>query len=221
MLRLRTMAVTDRSRLRAATGRDDEAALVAYAGALAAAGVDAVQVRERQSDDGDLLRVVRAIVAAAHGTGCRVIVNERAHVAWAAMAHGVHLRGDGMPVRRLRAVTSSPTVIGRSTHGADRPEDVADADYAVFGTVYASDSKGAAAPVAGIEALQAFAAACPVPVLAIGGVTLAHVDAVRRAGASGVAAIDVFVQAYAAGGDRLVATVREMHAMFSDGEHTA
>ena len=220
MRHLRTMAVTDRSRLRAATGGDDDAALVAYAVALAQVGVDAVQVRERLSDDGRLYRVVGAIVTATRDTGCQVIVNERAHVAWAAGADGLHLRGNGMPVRRVRAVAPSG-VIGQSVHGGDRPEHAVDADYVVFGTVYASGSKDAGAPVAGIEAFQAYARACPVPVIAIGGVTLARVGAVRRAGASGVAAIDLFVQAYAARGDRLAATVREMHAMLSDGEQTA
>ena len=71
---------------------DDDAAMVAYVAAAAAAGVDAVQVRDRAADDRHLLRLVRQIVEALAGSGCRVLVNERAHVAWAAGADGVHLR---------------------------------------------------------------------------------------------------------------------------------
>ena len=215
------MAVTDRARLRAATGVDDDAALIAYAVALADAGVDGLQLRDRTVEDGALRRLASAIVDATQGSGCRVLVNDRAHVAWAAGADGVHLRGDGMPVERVRAVAPRASLIGRSMHGGDPVVAAAEADYVVFGTVYASDSKGPGMAVAGVEALQAFARACPVPVLAIGGVTLERTAAVARAGASGVAAIDLFVQSYAAGGGRLAAMVREVHAMLGDGEQTA
>ena len=78
MWRPRTLLITDRVRLREATGADDDAAMVAYVAAAAAAGVDAVQVRDRAADDRHLLRWVRQIVEALAGSGCRVLVNERA-----------------------------------------------------------------------------------------------------------------------------------------------
>ena len=93
----RTVAITDHRRLAARGDGGEDDALVAFVAAMAAAGVDAVQVRERDWPDARLLRVTRAAVSAVQGSTCRVLVNERAHVAVAAGAHGVHLRGTGMP----------------------------------------------------------------------------------------------------------------------------
>ena len=221
MWRPRTLLITDRVRLREATGADDDAAMVAYVAAAAEAGVDAVQVRDRAADDRHLLRLVRQIVEALAGSGCRVLVNERAHVAWAAGADGVHLRSDGVAAVRLRDAWPSVQTIGRSVHRDDGPDAAAAVDYVVFGTVFASGSKGPDAPVAGLSALRAWVERSTVPVLAVGGMELERCIAVRRAGAAGIAAIDLFARAYAAGADRLAATVREVHAVFNDGEQTA
>jgi thiamine-phosphate pyrophosphorylase len=220
MWRPRTLLITDRARLRDATGEDGDAAMVTYVAAAAALGVDAVQVRDRTAADRHLRGLVGAIVEAVAAHRCRVLVNERAHVAWAAGADGVHLRGDGVAAGRLREAWPSRQTIGRSVHRGDGPEAAAAVDYVVFGTVFASASKGPDAPLAGLPALAAWAATSPVPVLAVGGIDLDRCAAVRRAGAAGIAAIDLFARAYAAGADRLAATVREVHAVFNDGEQT-
>ena len=72
----RTLAITDRRRLGARSERDEDARLVAFVAAMAFAGVDAVQVRERDWPDARLLGVVRASRAAVSGTTCRLFVNE-------------------------------------------------------------------------------------------------------------------------------------------------
>ena len=117
----RTLVVTDRRRLAARGEIDEETRLVAFVAAMAAAGVDAVQVRERDWPDGRLVRVTRAARAAVAGSPCRLFVNDRAHVAVAAGAHGVHLRGDGMPATRVRRTWPSTLLIGRSMHVGDGP----------------------------------------------------------------------------------------------------
>ena len=212
----RTLVITDRRRL---PGADDGAALVAFVGAVATAGVDAVQVRERDWDDRRLLQVTRAACEAARHTRCRVLVNERAHVAWAAGADGVHLRGDGMPAGRLRAVQPAGRLIGRSVHAADDAAVAEGTDYVLFGTVFPSGSKPPGAPVAGLAALATWVSrAGASPVVAVGGVDLARCEAVRQAGACGVAGIDLFASAYARGGAALAAMVRDIHAVFGDGE---
>jgi thiamine-phosphate pyrophosphorylase len=221
MWRPRTLLITDRARLREATGEDGDAAMVAYVAAAAAMGVDAVQVRDRAADDRHLWRLAGAIVEAVAGSGCRVLVNERAHVAWAAGADGVHLRGDGVAARRLREAWLARQTIGRSVHSNDRLDAAAEVDFVVFGTVFASGSKAPDAPLAGLPGLRAWAEMSPVPVLAVGGIGLERCRSVRQAGAAGIAAIDLFARAYAAGAARLAATVREVHAVFNDGEQTA
>jgi thiamine-phosphate diphosphorylase len=115
-------------------------------------------------------------------------------VALAAGAHGVHLRAASFAGSRARAVVPRGFLIGRSVHDlAEVQAATADAslDYLLFGTVFASASKPGRTPV-GVGALAAAVAATPLPVLAIGGITVDRLCDVRGAGASGWAAIGLF-----------------------------
>ena len=215
----RTVAITDHRQLPTRGDSGAEDAVVAFVAALAAAGVDAVQVRERDWPDARLLRVVRASVSAVHGTGCRVLVNERAHVALAADAHGVHLRGTGMPVRRVRSAWPAGMLVSRSVHLGDDEADAAAADMVMFGMVFPSGSKAPDAPVAGLAALASWS--CwpgMAPVVAVGGIGVDQCEAVRDAGACGVAGIGLFARAWHQGPSALAAVVRDLHAVFRDRE---
>ena len=215
----RTIVITDRRALGARGDGEQEARLVAFVGASADAGVDAVQVRERDWADARLLRVMRAAVAAVQGSGCHVFVNDRAHVAIAAGAHGVQLRGDGMPAARVRRVWPTELLIGRSVHVGDDVTMAEGADVVLFGTVFPSMSKGPAAPVAGVSALAAWARRPGmVPVVAVGGIDLDRCASVHETGAAGVAGIDVFARAWHQGASSLASMVREIHAVFRDRE---
>jgi thiamine-phosphate pyrophosphorylase len=185
--------VTDRQRL--ARPSDDE--LVCLAGRAAAAGVDLIQLRERNRDDGDLLALARRFVAAARGTTARVIVNDRLDIALAAGAAGVHLRADSVSAARVRAITPPEFIVGRSVHSAAEAVRAAPTgvDYLLMGTVYPSASKEGLAPIAGLAGLEAVCRAVSVPVLAIGGVATDKLRDIAGAGAAGVAAIGLFSEA--------------------------
>jgi thiamine-phosphate diphosphorylase len=210
--------VTDRhqlARLRAPHREED--AVVACVAAAARAGVDLIQVRERDLEGGALTRLVQRCVAAAAGTRTRVLVNDRVDVALAAGAHGVHLPGHGVPAVRVRGIVPRGFLIGRSVHHASEAARVAaegGLDYLVFGTVFATASKPGLAP-AGVKGLAAAAAAVPLPVLAIGGVTLDAAPEIARAGAAGAAAIAMFADACAHGIDRLNALVAQWARQWS------
>ena len=181
--------------------------LVARAAAAARAGVDVIQVRERDLPDRELAALARRIVAAAAGTVTRVLINDRADIAIVAGAAGVHLRGDSAPASRVRAAfaeASAPKaskasgrfLIGRSVHSSrDVDAALADggADYLLFGTVFPSEGKPAGHRVAGIAALREACARSAVPVIAIGGMNEARVTEVRAAGAAGFAAVGMFM----------------------------
>jgi thiamine-phosphate pyrophosphorylase len=156
------------------------------------AGVDLVQVRERDVGAAVLRAFVADIVRRAPA-GTRIVVNDRADVALAAGTSGLHLRGDGPPEALVRSIGPADWLVGRSVHSAEDARRAGDADYLLFGTVFPSRSKGPEAPVVGVSALEAAARATAVPVLAIGGVTPARVAACRAVGAAGVAAIGVFL----------------------------
>lgn len=185
--------VTSRRRLApdARTEREATHALERFLVDAIDAGVDAIQIREPDLDAGLLLDVTRAAVRHAAGTPTRVLVNERADVARAADAAGVHLPAAGMRADRIRALDAR-WMVGRSTHAGGAVDDTA-LDYVMFGTVFPSESKPTQASVAGIPGLRAVMGTVRTPVIAIGGVTPARVSECRAAGAAGIAAIGVFL----------------------------
>jgi thiamine-phosphate pyrophosphorylase len=175
------------------------------------AGVDVIQIRERDLEAGALARLVRAIVRVARaGGGTRVVVNDRLDVALACGADGVHLRGASMPAGRVRAAAPPGFLVGRSVHTADEARDAGPVDYLIAGTVFRTASKPGRAPLLGVDGLAAIVrAARSVPVLAIGGVTVDSVAAIASAGAAGVAGIGLF-----AAGEALASTVRAVRLRF-------
>jgi thiamine-phosphate pyrophosphorylase len=191
-LSLRAHFVTDRRRFGLSP-----ADLVPRVAAAVSRGVDVIQVRERDLDDRSLLDLTERIGAVVSGTATRVLVNDRADVAIAAGAHGVHLRGDSPPASRVRAIVPARFIIGRSVHSlADIDEAVADGacDYLMFGTVFPSAGKPAGHPVAGVDALREACRHSPVPVIAIGGVDQSNVEAIAQSGAAGFAAVGMFME---------------------------
>jgi thiamine-phosphate diphosphorylase len=189
--------VTDRRRLPSAgIGRDELLSLERFLDEAIEAGVDLIQIREPDLGAGVLAAFVRRTVRRAERTATRVLVNDRADVAFAAGAAGVHVRADGPAIARLRG-WAPHWILGRSAHAGDAAASCGDADYVVFGPVFSTRSKPAAVP-AGLEALAAFAGGAGRPVFAIGGITPARAAACCRHGAAGIAAIDVFLPAGAA-----------------------
>ncbi len=185
--------VTDRTRL-AGSGADPLRALEAQLDAAIAAGIDAIQIRERELDGGRLARLVTGVVKRAAGMPTRVFVNDRADVAEAAGAHGVHLRGDGPPVARVRT-TYPNLLIGRSIHTPAEAAAHRDADYLLFGHVFPSPSKPGQAETGAAALRRAVAAAAGCEVVAIGGIDASRGRICIDAGASGIAAIGAFVPA--------------------------
>ena len=186
--------VTDRARC----GGEDR--LVAFVADAALAGVHLVQLREKDLEGRALQRLAARCVEAVRGTRARILVNDRVDVALAAGAHGVHLPSTGVPAPRIRAHVPLGFLIGRSVHSeAEAVRMVAGGglDYLVFGAVFATASKPGVAP-AGVDALRAVVRAAPLPVLAIGGVTIDVLPEVARSGAAGIAAIGLFTSGSAA-----------------------
>jgi thiamine-phosphate diphosphorylase len=186
--------VTDRRRLSpdAKTTAQQIRALEGFLDGAIDAGADLIQIRERDLEAAMLRDLAARAVARASGHS-RVVVNDRADVALAAGADGVHLRGDSPPTADVRRLAPPGWIVGRSVHTAEEAGGELDADYVLFGSVFAGASKPAESPVAGPERLQEAVAACHRPVLAIGGITAERARVARSAGAAGVAAIGVFL----------------------------
>lgn len=185
------LLVTDSRRLvPGAPAAERIAALARQARRAFAAGVDAIQVREDDLDGGPLFDLVAAI--APHG---RVIVTDRADVAVAAGAAGVHLKSDGPDPERVRALLAPSMTLSRAVHSAEEAAAFgasSSLDWLLAGTVFETVSKPGR-PALGASGLRTLARASRRPVVAIGGITPASAPAAYAAGARGVAAIGAFL----------------------------
>jgi thiamine-phosphate pyrophosphorylase len=187
--------VTDRRRLSA--GSDALDRLVDLVAAAAHAGIDLIQIRERDLQARALTSLVSRCVDAVDGTRAKLLVNDRVDVAVAARSHGVHLRGDSIPTAAARSLLDAGAIVGRSVHSADESAAIARAggvDYMIFGTLYETASKDAPHRLASLGELScACRAAAGIPVLAIGGITVGRAIEVARAGAAGIAGVGLFI----------------------------
>jgi thiamine-phosphate pyrophosphorylase len=164
----------------------------------AAAGVDWIQIREKDLDTRMLAELVRLAITATRETGTEILVNDRLDVALAAGAAGVHLGETSPPVEAVaewrRSAGRVKFRIGASCHSVEaaRAAEGAGADYIFFGPVFATPSKAAFGAPQGVERLREVCRSVRIPVLAIGGMTIENAASCVAAGAAGVAAIRLF-----------------------------
>ena len=174
------------------------------------AGVDVVQLRDKESEAGPLLKAAEAFRSAADATGALFIVNDRPDVAMAAGADGVHLGQDDLPLSAARTILGAGAVIGRSSHDAEQAGAAAgeDCDYFCTGPVWATPTKQGR-PAAGLEVVRAAAAlATDKPWFAIGGIDATTLPQVVDAGATRVVVVRAITEA-----DDPAAAARRLRSM--------
>jgi thiamine-phosphate pyrophosphorylase len=187
--------VTDRRALEAAPPTH---ALLETIRSAAAAGVNWIQIREKDLEARPLVALVRLAIESTRGTSAKILVNDRLDVALAAGAAGVHLGELSLPVEKVaewrRSADRAEFLIGASCHSieAAKTAERGGADYVFFGPVFSTPSKAAFGSPQGIERLREVCAAVQIPVLAIGGVDLENATSCMEAGAAGLAAIRLF-----------------------------
>jgi thiamine-phosphate pyrophosphorylase len=156
----------------------------------AAAGVDWVQIREKDWEGRELFDLVTQAKACA----TRIIVNSRVDVALAAGAAGTHLPSGSPPPRVWQSVIPEGFLIGVSCHTLDevRAAEREGAGYILFGPIFAPVSKSSDLAPRGLDQLALAAASVRIPVLALGGIARENADASVAAGAAGIAGISLF-----------------------------
>ena len=180
------------------TATDPTHALLETIRRAAAAGINWIQIREKDLETRKLTELVRLAAEGARETGTRILVNDRLDVALAAGAAGVHLGKTSLLVETVaewrRCAGHAEFRIGASCHSTEgvRAAEGAGADYIIFGPVFPTPSKAAFGAPQGIERLHDACRAVRIPVLAIGGVTIENAHSCFAAGAAGVAAIRLF-----------------------------
>ncbi len=166
--------------------------LPAVAATMAAGGVRVFQVRAKELPAGALARLVSDIRHAI-GPAPVLVVNDRVDVAAVTPCDGVHLGDGDLPVAQARRILPAGAIVGYSTHSADEAASAQGADYIGVGPIFASTTKPTDRPTLGIEGLRNACAAASIPVVAIGGIGIASITDLRRAGASGIAMISALL----------------------------
>lgn len=163
----------------------------------AAAGATIFQYRNKTGSMKEAYAEAVPLRKMAHELGVLFIVNDRCDLALAVDADGVHLGQGDLPLRLARQVMGPDKLIGVSTHNPDQVRTATEGgpDYLGFGPIFKPGSKSDHDPVVGIEGLKGIRSLTPLPIFAIGGITLDQVEAVIRAGANGVAVISAILKA--------------------------
>ena len=181
--------------------QDQQLRLLEKISECAAAGVDFIQLREKDLSPRALENLSRRAVAAIPpGSPAKLLINSRTDIALASGAHGVHLPAHDIPASEARVIWDragkTAAVIGASVHSLEEVAlaEAHGADFAIFGPVFEKD--GWTNPQ-GVELLREACrrpqhADVPMPLLALGGVTLENAQRCLDAGAAGIAAIRMF-----------------------------
>ncbi len=158
-------------------------------------GVTAVQLREKDVSTREFVRQALALKSVVSGLGLPLIINDRADIALACGADGVHLGQDDMNCGLARRIVGKDMLIGVSVSspGEARQAEAEGADYLGVGPVFATSTKTDASPPTGLAVLSEIRRIVGIPLVGIGGITRANAAAVIRSGADGVAVVSAII----------------------------
>lgn len=174
---------------------EDFQSVLALLRAAVHARITLFQLREKNLSARVLYGLAARSAEITHGTSTRLLINDRADIARAAGADGVHLTAHSLDASIIRRTFGPDFLIGVSTHSLAEARLARDggADFAVFGPIFDTPSKQAYGAPPGLRALsEAAQTLSPFPLIALGGIALKSVSKVLHAGAMGVAAIRLF-----------------------------
>jgi len=163
---------------------------------LATAGVRLLQYRNKRASARELFERAKRLSSLLIPLGVTFVVNDRADVASAAEASGVHVGQEDLRAEAARLVMGVGKLLGVSTHNLNQFKDAAatSADYLAVGPVFSTSTKANPDPVVGIEFLRRVRPLTDKPIVAIGGITLERAAEAIQAGADSVAVIsDILV----------------------------
>ena len=177
---LRLVAITD-------DAEDRRGTLVDRVAAAVRGGATSVQVRLKTAPPREVVEITRAIIAR---TSVPVIVNDRADIALAAGAAGVHVGEADLPVAAIRRFAPANFIIGASVGSDAELANARGADYVGIGPVFGSDSKSDAGNAIGVDGFKRLAGMVKVPAVAVGGITADRALQITVHGGAGVAVIN-------------------------------
>lgn len=177
---LRLVAITD-------DDEDQRAALVERVAAAVRGGATSVQVRLKRATPREVVEITKSILSK---VPVPVIVNDRADIALAAGAAGVHVGEADLPVTAIRRFAPANFIIGASLGGDAELANAKEADYVGIGPLFATDTKDDAGKAIGIDGFKKLAALAGKPAVAVGGLSAERAAQVMAAGGAGVAVVN-------------------------------
>ena len=153
-------------------------------------GADVIQLRDKRASARELIAEASRCTALARAAGIPLVINDRADVARAVGADGVHLGQDDLPVAEARRLLGPGTLIGKSTHSlAQALAAAAEApDYLGCGPIFPTPTKPEYGSV-GLALIGQVVSRVSLPVICIGGIDAANIDRLMEAGARCVAVV--------------------------------
>ena len=182
---LRLVAITD-------DAEDRRSTLVDRVAAAVRGGATSVQVRLKTATPRQVVEITRSIIMR---VDVPVIVNDRADIALAAGAAGVHVGEADLPAAAIRRFAPPGFIIGASLGSDAEVTNAKDADYVGIGPVYGSETKNDAGDAIGVEGFKRLAALVEHPAVAVGGITPDRALQITVNGAAGVAVINAIFSA--------------------------
>jgi len=158
-------------------------------------GVRAVQLREKDLSDEELLPLATELRKLTEQFNAKLLINDRVEVALAVNADGVHLGGHSLPTDVVRRKIGPEMLIGVSTHSKVEIQRATEqgANFVTFGPVYETPSKLIYGRPVGLQELVDACQNSVIPVFALGGLNRARMAECMAAGASGIALISAII----------------------------
>ena len=180
--------------------------LASVVDAMLAGGVSVLQLRVKDRPADEFLRLALTARERTTRAGCLFIVNDRVDIALAALADGVHLGQDDLPLEAARPLVGK-RLIGISTHSLEQAEaaERGGADYIGFGPMFPTRTKETGYESRGLTMLESVRGRVRIPIVGIGGITAANVARTWNSGADAAAMISYLTQ-----GDDITARVKEI-----------
>jgi thiamine-phosphate pyrophosphorylase len=164
---------------------------------LVRGGARFVQIRDKTTPPGELLRDLFRCVEFAEKNSVTLIVNDRCDLALSSGAMGIHLGQDDLPPEAARTIAGDDKVIGFSTHSLAqvRQSNVLPLHYIGFGPVFPTITKKNSSPQTGLRLLAEACRISSVPVVAIGGIGINRIHSILQAGAASAVIISALMNA--------------------------
>jgi len=182
---------------------------------LCAGGARMLQLRVKQVSSRAFLAIAREVRDICRQYDCLLIINDRADIALAVNADGVHVGQEDMPLAAARKVLGPDKIIGVSTHEPEQAlwAERGGADYIGFGPLFGTNTKATGYTARGLDHLREMRVLVRLPIVAIGGITTERAASALAAGADAVAMISDLVLA-----SDVAAQVKEVLARIQPGQ---